>query len=635
MDPERLGPYRIVRKLGRGGMGTVYEGVSEETGEPAAIKALSASLAGEPDFRQRFEAEIGTLKKLNHPNIVRLFGFGEQDEVLFYAMELVDGHSLEDELRHGRRFDWRETVDIALGVCRALRHAHDRGVIHRDIKPANLLLTAEGRVKLSDFGIAKLFGYSRLTTAGNVLGTIEYMAPEQADGRPVGPKADLYSLGGVLYALLARRPPFRAKSLAEMLEMHRSAIPEPVRKHAPDVPEEMQQIIGELLAKDPADRIANATVLARRLEAVLEALSLGPETLQGSPPASPSAEFEVPGPAAPAPPPAPIDVLAPTRVLPREARSAPAGEPQSGAAASLPETKETFAFLALPVAEASAEASAEAPAEAVTGRSGTASTSRFVPVDEKELGRDDAPEPQAPAIISLRTVLLAVGLLAMGLIAWYSLQPPSADDLYRRISARTQAKDNDSLLAAEADIRDFTMRFPHDPRCAELREYEREVDLIRLEKRFELRTRGRARGESLLPIERAYLDALNYVQVDRDLGMKKLQALLDLYGHQEAGSARPGSRPPGAKPRRDDPGPVGQCLELARRRLARLRQQNEASTADHLDLIQSRLDEADRISRQDPERARTMRQAVVELYEHKSWAAAAVDRARKALQEKQ
>ncbi len=278
MTPEQLGPYRIGRQLGRGGMGAVYEGLNVDTDEPAAIKILSATLAHEPDFRQRFEAEIETLRKLYHPNIVQLFGFGEQDEYLFYAMELVDGNSLEEELRRGRCFDWREVARIGIETCRALRHAHDRGIIHRDIKPANLLLSKDNRVKLSDFGIAQLFGNTRLTAAGSVLGTAEYMAPEQADARPVGPRSDLYSLGGVLYCLVARRPPFRARSLPEMLDKHRSAQPDPPSRYASETPAELDHIILQLLEKDPEKRVVNATLVSRRLEAMLRALSVQPST---------------------------------------------------------------------------------------------------------------------------------------------------------------------------------------------------------------------------------------------------------------------------------------------------------------------------------------------------------------------
>ena len=198
-------------------------------------------------------------------------------------MELVDGSSLEQELRQGRRFDWREVTRIGIEMCRALRHAHDRGVIHRDIKPGNVLLAADGHVKLSDFGIARLFGNSRLTGVGNVLGTAEYMAPEQAEGQPVDARADLYSLGALMYALLARRPLFRGKSLPEMLHKQRFEQPEPIRKHVPDLPEEFERILNQLLEKEPERRIPNADILARRLEAMLQSLSVVAETLEADP----------------------------------------------------------------------------------------------------------------------------------------------------------------------------------------------------------------------------------------------------------------------------------------------------------------------------------------------------------------
>ena len=230
---EQLGPYRLSRRLGRGGMGTVYEGLDVEAGQPAAIKVLNPHLAVEEGFRERFEIEIETLKKLKHPNIVRLYGFGEEHGVIFYAMELVHGTNLEDELQAGRRFNWRKTTGLGIKLARALQHAHDHGVIHRDLKPANLLLTTEGDLKLADFGIARLFGNTRLTSAGGLVGTAEYMAPEQADGRGITPQCDLYSLGGVLFAMLAGRPPFSGASLPEVLQMHRFTPPPPVANMRP------------------------------------------------------------------------------------------------------------------------------------------------------------------------------------------------------------------------------------------------------------------------------------------------------------------------------------------------------------------------------------------------------------------
>ena len=147
MKIEKLGPYRIERQIGKGGMGAVYAAVYEGAGSAAgtrvAIKALAPQLAMEDGFRERFEAEIDSLKQLRHEGIVRLYGYGEQDGILFYSMELVEGTSLEEEINKGRRFTWHETLPIGIQVCRALKHAHDHGVIHRDIKPANLMLTKD------------------------------------------------------------------------------------------------------------------------------------------------------------------------------------------------------------------------------------------------------------------------------------------------------------------------------------------------------------------------------------------------------------------------------------------------------------------------------------------------------------
>lgn len=615
MQPERLGPYRIVRTLGHGGMGTVYEGVNLEANEPAAIKILSETLAREPDFRQRFEGEIEALRLLRHPNIVRLFGFGEQGETLYYAMELVEGRSLEQELRNGRRFNWREVAQIGIEVCRALRHAHDRGIVHRDLKPANLLLAADGQVKLSDFGIARLFGNSRLTVAGNVLGTVEFMAPEQADARPVGPRADLYSLGGVLFALLTGRAPFKAKSLAEMLDKQRSAIPEPVSRYASDVPNELESIIAQLLAKDPEARIANAMILARRLEAMVHALSRSPQLPEPSsaletPEAEAAEEATMVRRAAERLPPtidAPMAefVAMPVTRMADSASSPPDSECHlSLAHGEVPPTKDTDVFLAkVPEAEATSSDAGEE----------TKPSNRFVSVHEEEL--DPVQEASPPrAMISLHSWVLVGALVLMGLTAWYMLRPPSADALYDRIVAKTEDHTVEAYLRAEPDIREFLMRYSNDSRSERLREYVDEIDLNRLERRFDLRSKGLVTTETLLPVELDYLEAINYAKLSPEQGIAKLQALIDLY-----------------QPRNDTSGPTGQCLELARRRIVQLQEQLQRSATDHLDLIMDRLDKADSFESTDPTRAKAMRRAVIELYEGKPWAAEAVERARTVL----
>ncbi len=604
MTPEQFGPYRIVRLLGRGGMGAVYQAVNVETDEPVALKSLVPGLSRETDFRQRFEIEIETLRKLRHPNIVRLLAFGEQEGQLYYAMELVDGRSLEDELHDGRRFDWREVTLIAIQTCHALRHAHDRGIIHRDIKPANLLLTRDNQVKLSDFGIARLFGITQLTAVGSVLGSVEYMAPEQADARPVGPRTDLYSLGGVLFALLAGRAPFKARSIPEMLNLQRSAKPDPVSRYAFGVPDELEHIIGELLEKDPDKRIANAMILGRRLQAMLQDLSISEHPPGADKATTADVDFD-PQTSTQDPDRTELHQMPPTRTVPggspQPSLSFDANAPRS----NLPETRETAAFQAFePGYDILPK---EQPEEEQK------QTDRFVVVPEEDLDRHEVDEHHAP-LVSPHTWALAGALVIMGLGAWYFLRPPSADRLYAKITAETADNSIESLRAAAGDIDKFLVRFSDDPRADTLRDYAREIELDQMETQFNLRMRGWTRSGNLLPIERAYQEARNYAAIDPDLAVVKLQAVVDLYNH-----------------RRDAGGLTGKCLELARRRLDQLKKELKQPTQDYREMLTDRLDVADKVSKTDPQRARHMWQAVIELYSEKPWAVDAVDRARKGL----
>jgi len=589
-------------------MGAVYAAVHQETDEPAAIKVLSPMLAQEPDFRQRFEAEIETLKRLYHPNIVQLFGFGEQEEQLFYVMELVDGVSLDDELRQGRVFHWRQVAEIGIETCRALRHAHDRGITHRDIKPANLLWTRDRRVKLSDFGIAKLFGNTRLTATGNVLGTAEFMAPEQADGRPTGPRSDLYSLGCVFYCLLARRPPFRSRSLMEMLDQHRAAIPEPISHHVSGLPPEMDALIAQLLEKDLEKRPANATLVARRLEGMLKGGPQSPESPAKRAATRSEQEFDLAPPGAP--PQAAAGAGLPETRLQEDSPQASAVPPGiTRPAEEVPETKATAAFQVYEQGMEQGE---------LTGLAGQQTerqtTGRFIVVDRKELDRQESEPPPRPALISVQTWVLAACLMGIGLGAYYLLRPPTADALYDKIITATADKSIDSLLAAKPRIEEFLTRFSDDSRAGKLRHYMREIELYNLERRFTLRAKGMAGTEGLLPIERAYVEAMNHAWLDPDRGLKQLQALVDL--HQD---------------RTDPSGPDGQCLDLARRQLTRLRQQLAKSSAESLVEIEDRLKRAEELLATDPQTARSMLQALIELYQDKPWAAEAVRRARERL----
>ncbi|HOA52665.1 MAG TPA: serine/threonine-protein kinase [Thermogutta sp.] len=670
-EPQQLGPYRIVRRLGRGGMGTVYEAVHVVTNEPAAVKTLSESLIEEPDFRARFELEIETLRKLNHPNIVRLIGFGEEQGILFYVMELVHGPSLDQELRAGRKFHWQEVAEIGVQICRALRHAHDRGIIHRDLKPANLLRAENGTIKLSDFGIARLFGAPSHTGVGSILGTIEYMAPEQAESLPIGPRADLYSLGAVLYALLVGRPPFKVTSFAEILHLHRTSQPAPVRSFVPDCPEELDRIIRELLAKDPDKRIANALLAGRRLQAMLHALTkhkvAGSEDVLHATPGhlidfgveqgdrrSVPVDGEAPTAALPSSPEPPRPSLGETIT----AAGSPSESPENQAAAfpvGTPSmwkpTRETDVFRYLekesPVPDhpedglgstATAEPKeqkgrTEQPSPPVTS-SATQTTRKFVEVPPEELDKIEPSPSERQPIFSLQTGILLAALVVLAITIWYFLQPPTADQLYNRVMAKVgDGTDSEALLSAAPDIEAFLTRYPEDARAPSIREYQQEIDLLRLERRFELQSRQKASAHSSIPIERDYLQALRYAQLDPELGIEKLEALLALYDYA------PTEKLPADKSRETAQGksrrPVGhtaECLELARRRLEQLKKQLAPAITNQRDLIAGRLEEANQLEATDPEKADAIRRAIIVLYGDKGWAKPYIEQAEAALQ---
>jgi len=665
MNIQRLGPYRLLRELGRGGMGRVFAAVHVETGEPAAIKLLSASYSAEEGFRTRFAGEIETLRKLNHPNIVRLFGFGQQDDMLYYAMELVDGRSLEQELRSGRIFNWGEVIDIALDVCHALRHAHNRGVIHRDIKPGNLLLASDGHVKLADFGIARLFGYTRLTHTGGIVGTAEFMSPEQAAGQPAGPRSDLYSLGAVLYVLLARRPLFRAASFAEMLHKQRTEQPEPLRNFAPECPAELEQVIAQLLNKNPDDRVPDAYVLARRLLDMRDRLLPGVSEVS-QPEATPAAaslgqSLRAAGAQAESVSPASGDsslpATKPTEMLFRiqqglgsaaETAASPQDEAgwqrheglyaadvtQSQKAAedqqvAFPRHGSGYLQPTIDVADQSA-AAGQSPAAVAQQSAPTAAASQspsvgkmpsgesssagqFIVVPADRLGGDEPQSAASRPLVSPTTWLLVGGLILVSAVAWYLLQPPSADRLYSRIMSRYDGSAA-SLAAVEGDIEFFLTNFSGDYRAAQLHDMLRELHLDRRERRLDRRAKGFGAGEGLSPAERAYLEAVNLSKSDPEQALQRLEALVVLYGREAAAT-----------------GPTAECVELARRRIEQLSAELEAARDDIRAAILARLDEADRLASKDPDKATAIYRAVVALYSNKSWAADLVDRARRSL----
>jgi serine/threonine-protein kinase len=273
MIGSRLGKWVLDREIGRGGMGRVYLAHEEPGGRRAAVKVLASALAQEAGFLERFQREIDALSQLEHPNIVRLYESGVQDGRYYYAMEYVEGENLEQILHEKGRLPWKEVLEVALQVCPALKHAHDRGIIHRDLKPPNLMRTPAGVIKLTDFGIAKVFAARHLTKTGGVVGTAEYLSPEQAAGKLATKRSDLYSLGVVLYTLVTGRTPFEGQSTADLLHKHLYARFDRPQKLVPDLPHEFDGIICQLLEKDPADRPGDGLVLQRQLESLRRKLA--------------------------------------------------------------------------------------------------------------------------------------------------------------------------------------------------------------------------------------------------------------------------------------------------------------------------------------------------------------------------
>src|SRR6516165_8935 len=258
MDPERIGPYEIREKLGAGGMGSVYLGRHVETGRLAAVKVLTASLAREQGFVERFNREIDAMRKLKNPHIVELFEHGVENENYYYAMEYVEGETLMQLMRREKRIPWQKALDFAVQICQALKAAHDAGIIHRDLKPSNLLVTAEGVVKLTDFGVAQVFASNRLTVTGGIIGTAEYMSPDQAQGKRASKQSDLYSLGAVLYTMVAGRTPFSGTTAVEVIQKHKFGLFDRPKMYVDELPARVDDTICRLLEKEPSKRFPDA-----------------------------------------------------------------------------------------------------------------------------------------------------------------------------------------------------------------------------------------------------------------------------------------------------------------------------------------------------------------------------------------
>ncbi|HYX12629.1 MAG TPA: Stk1 family PASTA domain-containing Ser/Thr kinase, partial [Candidatus Acidoferrum sp.] len=261
------GRYRIQRKLGAGGMADVYLAEDQELGRRVAIKILNSRHGNDDQFIERFRREAKNAAALNHPNIVSIYDRGEAEDTYYIAMEFLDGRTLKELIVGRGAAPINVAIEYARQILSALRFAHRHGIVHRDIKPHNALVDGDGRVKVTDFGIARA-GTSQMTETGSIVGTAQYLSPEQAKGGEVDPRSDLYSLGVVLYELLTGKTPFDGETPVEIAMKHLSTTPKPPSKLRPDVPRELDMVVMRALAKNPDERYQSADEMEADLERV-------------------------------------------------------------------------------------------------------------------------------------------------------------------------------------------------------------------------------------------------------------------------------------------------------------------------------------------------------------------------------
>jgi serine/threonine protein kinase len=292
---RQLGAYLIQTRLGEGGMARVYKAYHARLRRDVAIKVILAQIAGQAGFQARFEQEAQVIAQLQHPNIVTVYDFGESGIITYLVMQYVGGGTLRDQLRDGRPLEIQRAARYALQMARALHHAHIHGIVHRDVKPQNMLVSATDRnqLLLSDFGIAKLFNSSleatltsltpgalagdhSLTNAGQIVGTADYMAPEQVNMRPVDARTDVYALGVVLFQMLTGQVPFQSSSGLGLLYQQVHTVPLSARELNPAVPEMLARITAKALAKAPEERFQSAEAMAQALETALASSTANP-----------------------------------------------------------------------------------------------------------------------------------------------------------------------------------------------------------------------------------------------------------------------------------------------------------------------------------------------------------------------
>lgn len=267
-DPTLLNDrYQLLEKLGSGGMADVFRARDLMLDRYVAIKVLRKDYSGNPEFQNHFRMEARSAANLSHPNIVTVHDFGFADNLLFIVMEFINGKDLKQLIRERGRFSVEAGIPLMVQACAGLGYAHRAGLVHCDVKPHNMLVSSDGRLKVTDFGIARALATVTPGERSDVVwGSPLYFAPEQARGEAPSPASDVYSLGVVMYELLSGTPPFTASTSSELARLHMTARPIPISEYIPDIPSALEEIVMKVLSKEPSARYRTADQLGRVLE---------------------------------------------------------------------------------------------------------------------------------------------------------------------------------------------------------------------------------------------------------------------------------------------------------------------------------------------------------------------------------
>lgn len=615
---EVIGPYRIVRVLGKGGMGTVFHGIHAKSQEPVAIKVIASSLAQHPRFRRRFDAEIQTLIKLKHPNIIQIIGFGEEKGHLFYSMEFVDGENLQQKLRREKKLSWERVVELAIEISSALKHAHDFGITHRDLKPANIMINSAGTTKLADFGIAKVFDdpwktgqdeEADHTVEGSVLGTADYMAPEQAEGKPVTTRSDLYALGSMCYSALAGRPPFAGKNIPEILYNVRHKPLTPLSQVAPETPKELCVLIEDLMRKEPSLRPPTALVVCNRFQALRTGLTRkSSDTIRDHTQTGKLKEFSN------------IDIGnddAATMPKPKSSSNETVvthwgkdlGAPQAPNPLQKPPAEEKTSVTLPSVAgpnDKTQVASHASDFEFSNGEKRIKGEAKdhFTEVDESHRRRSSIfvtdPEPTSTWSHWLGiSVLLAALIICLGTIYWMS-RPRSANDLYQQIMAAMESENDEQIANVEPVAEQFCHLYSEDSRVPEVEAILAEIDSMRLVRQLQRRAR-RSGSDQLDPVEQAYLECIRAEGLNAEIAKRKLSAFITVFSGNEKLTNK-----------------QRQFLILANKTLKQLNDRPALNKNMSIDTIEKQMSWAE--ANLAPFARAEWFRSLIELFEDKSWA---------------